>query len=164
MYPKFHIHSFYELYATWLGRHGSTLFLGCDTKSGPLNHASTPQVWWFWADTPANLDFVPVPTDADRYPRKREGKLVKRTATCPNPQQQLSMGSSDSLKAQICLVTMIFHPGHGCIIALDSMTPSNVIQYHIPISSLLGCTCPALKKTMTNFRVRSQFSYCKHVY
>jgi hypothetical protein len=41
VYPKSHIHSFYELYATWLGRHGGTLFLGCDTKSGPLNHAST---------------------------------------------------------------------------------------------------------------------------
>jgi hypothetical protein len=44
VYPKSHIHSFYELYATWLGRHGGTLFFGCDTKSGPLNHASTHEV------------------------------------------------------------------------------------------------------------------------
>jgi hypothetical protein len=43
VYPKSHIHSFYELHAMWLGRHGGTLFLGCDTKSGPLNHASTHQ-------------------------------------------------------------------------------------------------------------------------
>ena len=124
----------------------------------------SPRRLFSTAPSPANLDSVPVPADADRYPGKREGKLVKRTATRPNPQQRLSMGSADSLKAQLRSVTMIPHPGHGCIIALDSMTPPDVTQYHITISSLPGCTCPAFKKTMTNFRGRSQFSYCKHVY
>ena len=98
------------------------------------------------------------------YPGKREGKIVKRTATCPNPQQRLSMGSSDSLKAQFRSVTMILHPGYGCIIALDLMTPPDMTQNQITISSFPGCTCPACKKTMTNFRGNSQFSYCKHVY
>ena len=113
---------------------------------------------------PANLDTVPVPADADRYPGKREGKIVKRITGRPNPQQRLALGSSESLKARLHAVTMIPHPGHGCIIALDSGTPPDVKQYQITISSLPGCSCPAFKKTMTKFRGNRQFSYCKHVY
>lgn len=113
---------------------------------------------------PRNLDSVPVPAEADRYPGKRDGKIVKRTATRPNPQQRLSMASSDSLKARLRSITMIPHPGHGCIIALDSGAPPNVTKYQITISSLPGCTCPAFKKTMTKFRGRVQFTYCKHMY
>ena len=113
---------------------------------------------------PANLRAVPVPAEADRYPGKRDGKMVKRTATRPNPAQRLSMGSSDSLKARLRAVTMIPHPGHGCIIGLDSGVAPAITQYQITISSYPGCTCPAFRKTMTKFRGRTQFSYCKHVY
>jgi hypothetical protein len=65
----------------------------------PQKVSVSPRRLFSTAPSPANLDSVPVPADADRYPGKREGKIVKRTATRPNPQQRLSMGSSDSLKA-----------------------------------------------------------------
>jgi hypothetical protein len=116
------------------------------------------------APPPANLKSVPVPAQADRYPGKRDGKMVKRTATRPNPAQRLSMGSSDSLKARLRSITMIPHPGHGCIIGLDSGIAPAITQYHITISSYPACTCPAFRKTMTKFRGRTQFSYCKHLY
>jgi hypothetical protein len=116
------------------------------------------------APPPANLSAKPVPVKPDRYPGKRDGKIVKRTAIFSNPAQRLSMASSDSLKACIFSINMIPHPGHGCIIGLETQNPRTITQYHVTISSFVGCTCPAFKKTMTKFRGRTQFSYCKHVY
>ena len=52
----------------------------------------SPRRLFSTAKPPANLDTVPVPADADRYPGKREGKIVKRTAGRPNPQQRLCYG------------------------------------------------------------------------
>jgi hypothetical protein len=75
---------------------------------------------FFSAPPPANLSAVPIPVEPDRYHGKRDEKIVKCTATRPNPAQRLSMASSDSLKACIRSINMISHPGHGCIIGLDS--------------------------------------------
>jgi hypothetical protein len=130
----------------------------------PEKRPVSPRRLFSSAPPPANLSSLPVPADADRYPGKRDGKMVKRTATRPNPPQRLSMGSSDTLRARLRSVTMIPHPGHGCIIGLDSGIPPNVTHYQITISSNSGCSCPAFRKTMTKFRGRVQFSYCKHVY
>ena len=130
----------------------------------PPKKPVSPRRLFSSAPPPANLSSVPVPADADRYPGKRDGKMVKRTATRPNQAQRLSMGSSESLKARLRSVTMIPEPGHGCIIGLDSGVAPHITRYQITISSYPGCTCPAFKKTMTTFRGKTQFTYCKHLY
>jgi hypothetical protein len=130
----------------------------------PLKKPVSPRRLFSSAPPPANLSAVPVPAEPDRYPGKRDGKIVKRTATRPNPAQRLSMASSDSMKACIRSINMIPHPGHGCIIGLETQNPPTISQYQVTISSFVGCTCPAFKKMMTKFRGRTQFSYCKHVY
>ena len=89
----------------------------------------SPKRFFSTTSSPANLVSVPILADADMYHGKREGNIIKCTATCPNPQQRLSMGSSDSLKARLRSVVMIPHLGYGCIIALDSMTPPSMTQY-----------------------------------
>jgi hypothetical protein len=107
---------------------------------------------------------IPVYAEADRYPGKGDGKMVKRIATRPNPAQRLSLASSDAFQTGLRSITMIPHQGHGCIIGLDSGVPPAITQYQVTISSFVGCTCLTFKKTMTKFRGRTQFSYCKHVY
>ena len=130
----------------------------------PPKKPVSPRRLFSSAPPPANLASLPIPAEADRYPGKRDGRMVKRTATRPNPAQRLSMGSSQSLKARLRSITMIPHPGHGCIIGLDSGVAPNITQYNITITSYPSCTCPAFRKTMTKFRGKIQFSYCKHIY
>jgi hypothetical protein len=115
----------------------------------PLKKPVFPRRLFFSAPSPANLNAVPVPAEPDRYHGKRDSKIVKRTATRPNPVQRLSMAFSDSLKACIRSINMIPHPGHGCIIGLETQNPPTISQYQVTISSFVGCTCPAFKKTMT---------------
>jgi hypothetical protein len=76
----------------------------------PLKKPVSPRRLFSSAPPPPNLSAVPVPAEPDRYPGKRDGKIVKRIATRPNPAQQLSMASSDSLKACIRSINMISHP------------------------------------------------------
>jgi hypothetical protein len=130
----------------------------------PQKEQISPRRLFSTSTAPVNLNSIPIPNDADRYPGKRNGKMVKRTSGRPNPKQRLAIGSAESLKAHLHDLTMVPHPGYGCIIALDSGTPPNITQYHITVSSFPGCTCPAFKKAMAEFRGRTQFSYCKHVY
>jgi hypothetical protein len=130
----------------------------------PQKEQVSPRRLFSTSTPPTDLSSVPIPDDAARYPGKRNGKLVKRTSGRPNPKQRLSIGSAESLKARLGALTMVPHPGYGCIITLDSGIPPNITQYQITVSSFPGCTCPAFKKTMAEFRGRSQFSYCKHVY
>jgi hypothetical protein len=143
-----------------------TEILAVQTAGFELPHKKpiSPRCLFSSAPPPANLSAVPVPAEANRYPGKRDDKMVKRTATRPNLAQRLSMASSNSLQAHLRSITMIPHPGHGCIIGLDAGVPPAITQYQVTISSFVGCTCPAFKKTMTKFRGRTQFSYCKHVY
>jgi hypothetical protein len=117
------------------------------------------------APLPSDMSTVPVPSDADRYPGKRKSKKVRRQANVPTSKQCLSIDSSKILKARLYGVTMVPHPGYGCIIALDSGTPPAVTQYQITVSSEPACTCPAFKQTMVKFGKKGgYFSYCKHIY
>ena len=60
----------------------------------PQKVTVSPSKFFSTSPSSANLDSVPLLADADKYPKKREAKIVKRTATCPNAQQRPHMGSS----------------------------------------------------------------------
>jgi hypothetical protein len=100
VYPKSHIHSFYELYATWLGRHGGTLFLGCDTKSGPLNHASTQLVPTFQIEAgPSQPARTPGPQESGRVP-EREKTLVPQPTRSTQVRRKNTERSARSSRGQ----------------------------------------------------------------
>ncbi len=131
----------------------------------PQKEQVSPRRLFSEADLPSSALSIEVPKDADRYPGKRKSKIVRRQANAPSSKQRLSIGSALVLKASINKVTMVPHPGFGCIISLDSGTPPKTTQYQITVSSLPECTCPAFKETMVKFGKKgSHFTYCKHLY
>jgi hypothetical protein len=70
-----------------------------------------------------------------------------------------------TLKGQICKVTMIPHPGYGCIVTLNSGAPPKVQQYLITIGTFPGCSCEYFIDMATKFLgKRGQWASCKHLY
>jgi hypothetical protein len=73
--------------------------------------------------------------------------------------------SSLTLQGHLCQVTMIPHPGFGCIIILDSEVPPKVQQYLITIGSFLECSCQYFKDIATKaLGKRGQWANYKHLY
>jgi hypothetical protein len=71
------------------------------------------------------------------------------------------------LKGRIRQVTMILHPGFGCIITLDSGTLPSIEQNMITTGSFPDYSCPYFKEIfilfyITNFKVlgKQSFSVC----
>jgi hypothetical protein len=85
-----------------------------------------------------NLASFPVPTFADDFPKTRSDKSIRRNNNAPSTKQANNCASALILKGQICNVTMILHPGYGCIIILDSGAPPKVQQYLITIALSLN--------------------------
>ena len=147
----------------WLVKLGTILklteILALEVVGFQLPHKKpvSPRRLFSFAPPSVNLNAVPVPAEVVRYPGKRDGKMVKRIATRPNLAQRLSMASSDSLKARLRSITMIPHPSHSCIIKLDLDVPLAITQYQVTISSFLGCTCPAFRKTKHHIRYFGRF-------
>ena len=131
----------------------------------PQKEQVSPRRLFSTTALPHDLSAVPVPENADDYPRMRKSKKIRRQTNVPTNKQRLSIDSALILKAKIVKVTMIPHPGYGCIISLDSGAPPKVTQYQITLSSHPECNCPAFKGTMAKFGKKGgSFSYCKHVY
>jgi hypothetical protein len=80
---------------------------------------------------PLNLASFPTPTSADDCPKTRSCKSIRRNNNAPSTKQANNYASALTLKGQICKVTMIPHPGYGCIVTLDSGAPPKVQQYLI---------------------------------
>ena len=60
---------------------------------------------------------------------------------------------------------MIPHPGYGCIVTLDSGTPSRVQQYLITIGTFLECSCQNFKDMATkSLGKHGRWVSCKHLY
>ena len=86
-------------------------------------------------ELPFSLASFPTSANADDFPKTRLGKSIRRNNNAPNIQQANNYASSLTLNGQIRKVTMIPHPGYGCIVTLDSGAPPKVQQYLITIGT-----------------------------
>jgi hypothetical protein len=77
-------------------------------------------------ELPFNLASFPTPASADDYPKTRSSKSIRRNNNAPSTKEANNCASALTLKGQIRKVTMILHPGYGCIVTLDSGTPPKV--------------------------------------
>ena len=116
-------------------------------------------------ELPAHLSSYPVPASPDEYPKIRSGKKIRRLKTVPTPKQANMIASSLILKGQVRKVTMIPHPGFGCIVTLDSGAPPNVQQYLITIGTYPECSCEYFKDMAAkSVGKRGSWASCKHLY
>ena len=111
------------------------------------------------------LSSYPVPNDADEHPKIRGGKKVRRNPKAPTTMQANNSASALTLTASIERVTMVPHPGFGCIVSLISGNEPRVQKYMLSISSFPSCTCPYFEEmTLKSLGGRGQWAYCKHLY
>lgn len=116
-------------------------------------------------ELPADLSSYPVPASPEEYPKFRSGKKIRRLKSVPTPKQANNIASSLILKGQVRKVTMIPHPGLGCIVTLDSGAPPNVHQYLITIGTYPECSCEYFKDMATkSVGKRGSWASCKHLY
>ena len=116
-------------------------------------------------DPPFSLPSFPTPGNADDYPKSRSSKSIRRNNNAPNIQQANNCASALTLKGQIRKVTMIPHPGYGCIVTLDSGTPPKIQQYFITIGTFPECSCRNFKDMTTkSLGKHGRWASCKHLY
>jgi hypothetical protein len=116
-------------------------------------------------ELPFNLASFPTPASVDDYPKTRSGKSIRRNNNAPSTKQANNYASALTLKGQICKVTMIPHPGYGCIVTLDSGAPPKVKQYLITIGTFPECSCAFFKDMATqSLGRRGGWASCKHLY
>ena len=116
-------------------------------------------------ELPADLSAYPVPASPEEYPKIRSGKKIRRLKNVPTPKQANMIASSLILKGQVRKVTMIPHPGFGCIVTLDSGAPPNVQQYLITIGTYPECSCQYFKDMAAkSVGKRGSWASCKHLY
>jgi hypothetical protein len=85
----------------------------------------------------------------DDYPKTRSSKTIRKNNNAPTTKQANNCASSLTLKGYLCKVTMIPHPGFGCIVTLDSEAPPKVEQYLITIGSFPECSYQYFKNITT---------------
>jgi hypothetical protein len=116
-------------------------------------------------ELPFNLASFPTPASVDDCPKTRSGKSIRRNNNAPSTKQANNYASALTLKGQIRKVTMIPHPGYGCIITLDSGAPPKVQQYLITIGTFPECSCEFFKDMATKSLGRcGGWASCKHLY
>jgi hypothetical protein len=116
-------------------------------------------------ELPFDLSSFSTPTSPDDYPKTRSRKTIRRNNNAPTTKQANNCASSLTLKDHLRKVTMILHPGFGCIITLDSGAPPKVEQYLITIGSFLKYSCEYfIDMAIKSFGKRGQWANCKHLY
>jgi hypothetical protein len=116
-------------------------------------------------ELPSDLSSYPIPASPEEHPKIRSGKKIRRIKNVPTTKQANNYASSLILKGQIRKVTMIPHPGFGCIVTLDSGAPPKVQQYLITIGSFPDCSCEYFKDMATkSLGKRGGWASCKHLY
>jgi hypothetical protein len=116
-------------------------------------------------ELPFDLSSLPTPASPNEFPKTRSGKSIRRNYNAPSTKQANNCASSLTLKGQICKVTMIPHPGYGCIVTLNSGAPPKVQQYLITIGTFPECSCESFKDMATkSFGQRGGWASCKHLY
>ena len=116
-------------------------------------------------DLPLDVLGLQVPESPAEHPSTRSGKKIRRNPKAPTTKQANNCASALTMKAVIREVTMVPHPGFGCIIALDSGTSPAIERYMITVSAFPECTCPYFKEMATKaLGKRGQWANCKHLY
>jgi hypothetical protein len=114
---------------------------------------------------PPDLSQVPMPDNADVYPKTQKSKNMRRSITCASSKHMQNIDSARAMKASILKVVMIPQPGFGCVVTLQSKPAPTESVYHLSISAYPDCNCPAFKETMAKLgRRRCLFRPCKHLY
>jgi hypothetical protein len=105
------------------------------------------------------------PPFPDGHPNTRSGKNIQKNKKAPTIKHANNCASTLILKGHVRQITMIPHPGIGCIITLDSRIPPKIQQYMITIGSFPDCSCLYFKEMMTKaLGKRGQWANCKHLY
>ena len=115
----------------------------------PQRAVISPRRLFGTGDLPFSLALLPTPGNADDYPKTMSAKSIRRNNNASNIQQANNCASALTLKGQIRKVTMIPHPGYGCIVTLDSRTPPKIQQYLITIGTFPECSCQNFKDMTT---------------
>jgi hypothetical protein len=116
-------------------------------------------------ELPIDLYSYPIPTSPDDYPKTRSGKIIRRNKNAPTTKHANNCAFSLILKDHVRKVTMILHPGFGCIVIFDSGVPPKIQQYLVIIGSFPECSCRYFKDNVTKALVkRVQWANCKHLY
>jgi hypothetical protein len=119
----------------------------------------------FGSDIPVDVASYPTPPFLDDHPKARSGKNIRRNKKAPTTKHANNCASTLTLKAHMRQITMIPHPGYGCIITLDLGIPPNIQQYMITIGTFPDCSCSYFKEMVTKaLGKRGQWTNCKHLY
>jgi hypothetical protein len=131
----------------------------------PQRAVISPRRLFGTEELPFNLTSFPTPASTDDCPKTRSGKSIRRNNNAPNTKQANNCASTLTLKGQIRKVTMIPHPGYGCIVTLDSGAPPKVKQDLITIGTFPECSCAFFKDMATqSLGRRGGWARCKHLY
>jgi hypothetical protein len=131
----------------------------------PQRAVISPRRLFGMEELPSDLSSYPIPASPEEHPKIRSGKKIRRIKNTPTTKQANNCASSLILMGQIRKVTMIPHPGFGCIITLDSGAPPKVEQYLITIGSFPDCSCEYFKDMATkSLGKRGGWASCKHLY
>ena len=110
------------------------------------------------------LSSYAVPDKADEHPKIRGGKRIHQNRKDPTTMQENNSASALTLTARIEKVTMVSHPGFGCIVSLMSGKEPRVQKYTLSISSFPSCTCPYFQEMiLKSLGGRGQWANCKHI-
>ena len=107
----------------------------------------------------------PCPSSPEEHPTNRSGKVVRRNPKAPTVKHKNNCASALTLNARILKVTMVPHPGFGCIVSMASGTDPNVQNYMLTISSYPDCNCPNFSEMKLRcLGKRGIWANCKHLY
>ena len=107
----------------------------------------------------------PVPSSPNEHPHNRAGKVIRRNPKAPTAKQQNNYASALTMNARIGKVTMVPHPGFGCIVSLHSGVHPRSENYMLTISLFPECTCPNFKEMkLRSLGKRGAWTNCKHLY
>ena len=131
--------------------------------SSAAGHFTTEIIWWTYWDALAII--LSSPQEADEHPKIQGGKRICQNPKAPTTMQANNSASALTLTACIEKVTMVLHPGFGCIVSLFLGKEPRVEKYTLSISSFPSCTCPYFKEMiLKSLEGRRQWAYCKHMY
>jgi hypothetical protein len=92
----------------------------------PQRVVISPRRLFRMEELPFNLASVPTPASPDEFPKFRSGKSIYRNNNAPTTKHANNCASSLTLKGHLHKVTVIPHPGFGCIVTLNSGAPPKV--------------------------------------
>jgi hypothetical protein len=115
----------------------------------PQRAVISPRRLFGMEELPFDLSSYFTPASPDDYPKTRSDKIIRRNNNAPTTKHANNFASSFTLKGHLRKVTMIPHPGFGCIVILDSRAPPKIEQYLITIGSFSECPCPYFKDMAT---------------